>query len=242
MTPSSDGRRGRGDGSRRLRRTRVDEAERHAPLDEVAKLAHVAGPAPRHQASDEVRRKLGSLGPGERTVEVAREQRDVVSPRAQRGKGERDDREAVVEVLAEGALVDAPGERPVGRGDDADVDGAARARAHAPYRARLDGAEELGLQRERHLADLVEEERAAVRLLEDALAVRRRAGERAPHVAEELTLDQVLGDGSAVDGDEGARCAGRAAWSERARTSLPVPVSPSTSSVASVAATRSSTA
>ena len=33
-----------------------------------------------------------------------------------------------------------------------------------------------------------------------------RAGERAAHVAEELALEQVLGNRSAVDGQEDARC------------------------------------
>ena len=43
----------------------------------------------------------------------------------------------------------------------------------------------------RHVADLVEEERAAVGLLEAALAGARGAGERALLVAEQLALEQV---------------------------------------------------
>ena len=46
--------------------------------------------------------------------------------------------------------------------------------------------------RERDLADLVEEERAAVGLLEAALAARDGAGERALLVAEELALEERL--------------------------------------------------
>ena len=73
----------------------------------------------------------------------------------------------------------------------------------------LERAQQLHLQRERHLADLVEEQRAAVGRLELALLVGDRAGEGALHVAEQLALEQVLGDGAAVDGDE--RLAWRAA-------------------------------
>ncbi len=159
--------------------------------------------------------------------------------RAQRGERDLDDGEPVVEVLAEGALVDAAGEVAVGGGDEAHVDGAGRGGADAADGARLDGAEQLGLERERHLADLVEEERAAVGLLEDAAPVGDGAAEGAAHVPEELALDEVLRDGAAVDGHEGPAARRDAAWSERATTSLPVPVSPSTSSVASVGAMRS---
>ena len=47
-----------------------------------------------------------------------------------------------------------------------------------------------------------EKERAAVALLELADALRKRAGERALLVAEELAFQQVFRDGGAVDGDE----------------------------------------
>ena len=64
-------------------------------------------------------------------------------------------------------------------------------------------AQELDLEARRHLADLVEEERAAVGFLEQALLVRGRARERALDVAEELRLEERLGKRRAVDGDEG---------------------------------------
>jgi hypothetical protein len=47
------------------------------------------------------------------------------------------------------------------------------------------------LHRRRHLADLVEEQRAAVGELEAALAARCAAGERALLVAEQLALEQL---------------------------------------------------
>ena len=49
-----------------------------------------------------------------------------------------------------------------------------RVAADAAHLAPLERAQELRLQLERQLADLVDEERAAVRLLEDARARRRR--------------------------------------------------------------------
>ena len=80
---------------------------------------------------------------------------------------------------------------------------------------------------ERQLADLVEEQRAAVGQLEAALALRDGAGERALLVTEQLALEQRLGQRRAVDRHEraGARRAEKRC-SARATTSLPVPVSP----------------
>ena len=64
-----------------------------------------------------------------------------------------------------------------------------------------------------------------------------RAGERAARVAEELALGERLRDGGAVDRHERRRArAAPSAWMARATTSLPVPVSPSISTGASVRA------
>ena len=74
--------------------------------------------------------------------------------------------------------------------------------ADASDLAALERAEELRLQRGVEIADLVDEERAAVRVLEDACARRDRAGERAALVTEQLRLDEARRDGRAVEDDE----------------------------------------
>ena len=64
---------------------------------------------------------------------------------------------------------------PVGRRDDADVDLQRARAADALERFLLERAKDLGLQRQRQIADLVEEQRAAMRQLELArLALRPR--------------------------------------------------------------------
>jgi len=68
----------------------------------------------------------------------------------------------------------------------------------------LQRAEELRLHVERHLADLVEEQRALVRLHEEAGALGLGIGERALGVAEKLALEKRVGHRRAVDGDEPA--------------------------------------
>jgi hypothetical protein len=57
------------------------------------------------------------------------------------------------------------------------------------------------LQRQRHLADLVDEQRADVGAAEEADALAIGVGEGALAVAEKLALEQVLGHRRAVDRD-----------------------------------------
>ena len=68
--------------------------------------------------------------------------------------------------------------------------------------ALLQHAQQLHLQRGAHRPDFVEEQRAAVGLLEPSLPVADRARERAAHVTEELGFEQRLGNRAAVDRDE----------------------------------------
>ena len=72
------------------------------------------------------------------------------------------DVEPVVEILAEAPSLDDVVQVPVRRGDDAHVHLAIGVLADAADLAFLEHAEQLDLERERHLADLVEEDGAAV--------------------------------------------------------------------------------
>src|SRR5436309_162281 len=74
--------------------------------------------------------------------------------------------------------------------------------AHRADLTLLQHAQQLGLQADRPLADLVQEQRAAARLLEQAGLVAARPGKGAADVTEELGLEEGLGDGRAVDADE----------------------------------------
>jgi hypothetical protein len=76
--------------------------------------------------------------------------------------------------------------------------------ADALERLLLERAQHLRLRLEAHVADLVQEERAAVGQLELAVATRQRSGEGALLVAEQLGLDQLFRDRGAVDLDERA--------------------------------------
>ena len=75
--------------------------------------------------------------------------------------------------------------------------------ANRAHGALLQHAQQLNLQRQRHVADFIKEERAAVSGLDQPCVLTSGAGEGAANVAEELGFEQGLGDGTAVDGDEG---------------------------------------
>src|SRR5947208_366582 len=76
------------------------------------------------------------------------------------------------------------------------------AAADARQLASFQHAQQLGLGARAQLADLVEEQRPTVGLLEAAAPRLRRAGERPALVPEQLRFDELLGDRRAVDGDE----------------------------------------
>src|SRR5262249_57349882 len=94
-------------------------------------------------------------------------------------------------------------EIPTGGGDHLDVDAAARSGADPADELLLDDVQELGLQGRGDVADLVEEDRAAVGGFEEARPGGLRIGERALLVTEELGLDQGPRERRAVDLDEG---------------------------------------
>ena len=104
------------------------------------------------------------------------------------------------------------------RGDDPHVDVLRLRRADPLERAFLQHAQQLGLQVERQIADLVEEQRAAVRELEASLPRGDRAGERAAGMAEQLAFDQGRRQRRAVDDDERVRAARAARGESPART------------------------
>ncbi len=91
----------------------------------------------------------------------------------------------------------------VGGAEDPDIDAERLVLADAADLAALEEPEQLDLDALVQLADLVEEERAAVGDLEEALPVHVGAGEGPLAMSEQLALDEVLGQGPAVHRDEG---------------------------------------
>ncbi len=129
------------------------------------------------------------------------------------------DVEAVVQILAEVPAHDELLQIAMRRRDDAHVDGVRFGAAHRAHLVLLQHAQQLHLQTHRHVADLIEQQRAAVGRLEQAAVLANRAGEGALHVAEQFAFQQVLGHGAAIDRDE-RPIAARAGLVNRARQQL----------------------
>ena len=175
-------------------------------LDRVAQLADVARPGVGDEQLLRGGRELRAADAppaARRTRGTAGERQDVLRPLAQRRDHDLHDVEPVEQVLAEAARLHLRVEVAVRRGHDR-----ARPRAGSGSRPRartllLEEAEQLRLERGRELADLVEEERAALGRLHAARLIAHGAGERAAHVAEQLAREQLLGQRGAVHDDEG---------------------------------------
>ena len=89
----------------------------------------------------------------------------------------------------------------VGGGDEADVHFEFLVAADAGEGAVFQEAEEFGLEGAAHVADFIQEDGAAVGLLDAAEFLADGAGEGAFFMAEEFAFEEVFGDGGAIDAD-----------------------------------------
>ena len=179
--------------------------ENQQALDRVAQLAHVPRPIELRQSFDSIRRDAArrhTFALREHVDEMTYEKWNVLAPLAKRRDVNRDDVQAIEQVFAETILGNLALEILVRRGEDADVHLDRLRAADARDDAVLQDAEHLGLRGEAHVAHFVEEERAAMRLLELPRPIGDGAGERALHVTEQLTLDQLARNRRAVYFDE----------------------------------------
>ncbi len=118
------------------------------------------------------------------------------------GRCDHDHAQTVIKVFTKLFFADGALQVAMRGGDDAHIHGDRFLAAEALQAFFLKHAHEFHLRAGRHVANLVEENRAAVRLLEAADAPQFRAGERAALVAEQFAFEQRFGNRRAVDGDE----------------------------------------
>jgi hypothetical protein len=142
------------------------------------------------------------------------------------------------QVFAEFAIGDRGAEILVRGRNDADVDGLHIAAADADDRPVFEHAEQFDLHVETHVADFVEEERAALGRFEMADAAGMGAGEAALFMPEKFGFDEFAGDRAAVDRGEGLAGAAPSSWIARATSSLPEPDGPQSITEAFERATR----
>ena len=129
----------------------------------------------------------------EKLQEMFGQQQDVVAAIAKRRQLERHDVQAEVEVLPKPLRPHQIGQVLIRGGEHADVGVNRSAAADANDRLFFEHAQQLGLAGEAHVADLVEEQRAAGGQLELAGPRFVGVGEGALLVAEELAFEQRFG-------------------------------------------------
>ena len=180
-------------------------AHRHGVLDRVLQLAHVAGPVVAAEQRFRLGRepqRLAARSPRCAVQEERGQESHVACPLAQRRHLDLDDVQPIVEVVAELPLRDQRLKVAMRGRHDAHVHESRRVLSQAPHLVALERAQELHLCRERHVADLVQEQRAAVRFLHEPRSVGHRARERSAGITEQLALDQRFRQRPHVHRDE----------------------------------------
>ena len=141
--------------------------------------------------------------PAELVEKVLEQERDVLDSLAQGRDGDGHHVEPVVEILAKGALADLFEKIFMGGADQPDIHRDDLDAADPGHPFFLDDPQQHGLLLERHVADLVEKQGAAVGQLELAgFAAPACPGKGAVLVAEQLAAYQFPGDCPAVEGNE----------------------------------------
>jgi hypothetical protein len=130
-------------------------------------------------------------------------QRDVSLSIAQRRQVNVKDVQAKIEILAKLALCHSLFRILVRCGEHAHVHRRFHLAAEAAYLVVLEHAQQLRLRRSRHLANFIEQQRAAIGKFEAAEAAFRGAREGPALVPKNFTFHQGLWNGRTIDGDEG---------------------------------------
>ena len=172
-------------------------------MTNIFQLAHIAGEVEVGEPGQGAVRNAFGLNAqlvGANLQEVARQHGHVFLALTQGRQAQADDIEAVKQVLAESAVLDALLQVLVGGRNYAHVGFHRTMTAYAVKVAVAQHAQQAGLQIERHVANFIEEQGAAVGLFKTPPAHRLRASESAALVPEQLGLEQVFGDGRGVDG------------------------------------------
>jgi hypothetical protein len=133
--------------------------------------------------------------------EMLHQGQEILSPLPERRHADREDAQPVVEVRPERSSSHGSRQVTVGRREHAYVDLQGFVRPDPLELSLVEKAQQLRLQLERQVADLVQEDRAAVSRLEPAGPAVERTRERAPLVTEQLGLDELRRQRRAVDLD-----------------------------------------
>ena len=182
-----------------------------SPLDEVFQFPNVTRKRIPFQQSHGIGCNPANLLAeflGEFLEEETDQERQVPFPVTQRGQVDGDYVQAEEQVFPKSSLRDHGAQVAVGRSDKPDVDGDRLRASDGGNFPLLKDAQQLCLSGEADVRYLVEEQCPTICNLEEAGFRLDCAGERAFHMAEQLTFQKVFGKGGTIDGNERVVTAG----------------------------------
>jgi hypothetical protein len=175
--------------------------EKYRPLKDVVELTDVARPRIGHEG---VARFQGESLQGQRIVctdtaeKILGQKQDVLRPFPEWRKAYRDDGETMVKILPKLTGADGGLQIHVGGTDEPRVGRLVTGPPESPDTVLLDDGEELRLKWRREQRNLVEEDRAPMRRLEEAGLGPTGVGEGPSLIAEQLGLEKRLWYSGAV--------------------------------------------
>jgi hypothetical protein len=195
-----------------------------AALEGVVQLAHIARPGVCEQCLTRAGRQ-SRRRPSKRFPDVLQEgfaeRKDIAATLTERRDVDVEHLEPIEQILAKVSALHGLSQVAVGRRNDADI-GFQQPRAPQPLElALLQDAQELGLRRQTHLADFVQEQHAACRQFDLSRLGLLRTRERAAFVAEQFRFEQLLRQRGTVQRDEWAVASARRAMNEAGDDFLP---------------------
>ena len=149
--------------------------------------------------------------------------------------------EPIIQVLSKLTIPDRNFEIAVRGGDDANIGPNRLVAPHTREAKILEDVEELCLKGSRHLSDLVQTQRSPARELEPTRLSAEGSRERSLFVAEQLRLEELGRKRRAIDQHEWTNAPSRGCMNCPRNKILSTPLSPRTSTVASVRATSRTT-
>ena len=132
------------------------------------------------------------------------QRQDVARALTQRGNVQLEGADAEIQIFAELALLHGQAQVFVGGGHNAHVQLDLALAAQAGQLTLLQHAQQFGLQMNRHFANFVQEQGAAVGLFKQATVVFLGTRKGAFFVAKQHVVNQLLGQGRAVQADKGS--------------------------------------
>ena len=138
---------------------------------------------------------------------MPREQGDIFKSFTQRRQADRHNIQAIEQVFAEQPLADLVAQIAVRCSHDSHIGLDGLAPTHRGELTFLQNAQQAGLRFWRHIADFIQEQRAAGGLFKPANAAIERTSECAAFMAEKLGFDQFTRNGCHVDGHKRPRAA-----------------------------------